>query len=77
MLVSENENLTSEASSLKIKLDAMSGMDKKHDLLDLELEEAEARITSLTGCVTSMVATSYFDLKYHVFAASMKKVWRK
>ena len=74
--MSENENLTSEASSLKIKLDAMSGMDKKHDLLDLELEEAEARITSLTGCVTSMlVSTSYFDIT--VFAASMKKVWRK
>ena len=48
LLVSENETLSSEVKSLKIKLEAMSGMDKKHDLLDLELEEAESRIASLT-----------------------------
>lgn len=29
------------------KLEKMSGMDKKHDLLDLELEEAEGRISGL------------------------------
>ena len=47
-LLQENTELTLQVETASSKLASMSGMDKKHDLLDLELEEAEARIASLT-----------------------------
>ena len=47
-LLEERHRLTAEVENVSSKLASMSGMDKKHDLLDLELEEAEARIASLT-----------------------------
>ena len=47
-LMTEKEGLKEEIKVSKEKLEIMSGMDKKHDLLDLELEEAEARISKLT-----------------------------
>ena len=47
-MTSEKEGLIEEIKVSKEKLEIMSGMDKKHDLLDLELEEAEARISKLT-----------------------------
>jgi hypothetical protein len=43
-----NSLLKSEAETITTKLDSMSGMGRKHDLLDLELEEAESRIGALT-----------------------------
>ena len=47
-LLQEKSELTLQVETTSSKLASMSGMDKKHDLLDLELEEAEARIASLT-----------------------------
>ena len=47
-LLEEKSVLTLQVETASCKLASMSGMDKKHDLLDLELEEAEARIASLT-----------------------------
>jgi hypothetical protein len=47
-LLQEKSELTLQVETASSKLASMSGMDKKHDLLDLELEEAEARIASLT-----------------------------
>ena len=47
-LLEEKNALTLQVETASCKLASMSGMDKKHDLLDLELEEAEARIASLT-----------------------------
>ena len=47
-MLQEKSELTLQVETASSKLASMSGMDKKHDLLDLELEEAEARIASLT-----------------------------
>ena len=47
-LTSEKEVVTEEIRVMKEKMEKMFVIDKKHDLLDLELEEAEARISSLT-----------------------------
>ena len=47
-LTSEKEAVTEEIRVMKEKMEKMFVIDKKHDLLDLELEEAEARISSLT-----------------------------
>ena len=44
----EKDRLTKEVENVSSKLEAMTGVDKKHDLLDLELEEAEVRIALLT-----------------------------
>ena len=47
-MTSEKEVVTEEIRVMKEKMEKMFVIDKKHDLLDLELEEAEARISSLT-----------------------------
>ena len=47
-LKSENLKLSEDLRSCKSKLDRLTGTEKRHDLLDLELEEAEARIKQLT-----------------------------
>merc|ERR1719262_2198549 len=44
----EKDRLLKDLENISSKLETMTGVDKKHDLLDLELEEAETRIVLLT-----------------------------
>ena len=47
-LKKENLQLSEDLKHTKLKLERLTGADKRHDLLDLELEEAEGRVKQLT-----------------------------
>lgn len=48
MLSQEKKELTEKAHRLSAKSEELSNINKKQDLLDMELEEAEARIAQLS-----------------------------
>ncbi len=48
------EDLETRASSLETRLTGLAGADKKHDLLDMELETAERRISELSTQVREL-----------------------
>ena len=48
-LKKENEKLSEDYKDSKSKLERLTGAEKRHDLLDLELEEAETRVKQLTS----------------------------
>ena len=48
LLNQEKKELTEKSNRLSAKSEELSNINKKQDLLDMELEEAEARIAQLT-----------------------------
>ena len=48
-LKKENVKLTEDLNNSRSKLERLTGAEKRHDLLDLELEEAETRVKQLTA----------------------------
>ena len=48
-LKKENSQLSEDLKDTRLKLERLTGADKRHDLLDLELEEAEGRVKQLTA----------------------------
>ena len=53
-LKKENSQLSEDLKDTRLKLERLTGADKRHDLLDLELEEAEGRVKQLTTSNTEL-----------------------